>query len=710
MLSPETRHSTKDRVTNRSKKPLGPRPYPSTAEYATVHSNNKEETPLIRVPHSLDPGFNNDSRTSSNTKVVYSPYMYRPQSYPPLYYNYGYLPPPSSIANTATRVRPQFSHLTKNNFVGALPSTPIPSTYHVQYNYLYPPPQYDVQPPPTPPVPLMVEQSNIITENEIILDEGNILANVPDDSLPYESDEDIEKELRDRFQALCMSTDTDHSSPESVYHNSHVYGSQSTVGASCSNQEHLNTLQNQHCSHFNSSVNNHALVGRNSDDSLTSDDYATLRSSTISSQCLSPRPTSIIELRPKDFSPSKLNRNRNLNHTNPPLLNLPGPSASLKRSMSATTQRASLTLVNEESALGMYRETAKKTNDPRIQLEFAKYLLSLSTMFGDPNAKDGNTSIQKLLDEAIFWIKRLQKSGQPEAMFIFAGWLEKGMYNFPQNPDKALSLYKSSSKYGFVKSTYKVGHFYERKKEYSRAVQFYLKAASRGDVSANYRLGTAYLYGEIKLKPNLNHAMLYLSRSAKEANKDCPNGAYLYGTVLTGDFKLVDITTLHHDLEMGQEYIEKAARLGYCPALYRLGTCYEFGELGYPVNPLKSIEFFREGAEKGDPDCQMGLSGWYASGAEGILEQNDDLAHSWCFQAACKGLPKAEFAMGYYYEIGVGVPVDLHNANNWYIKAAAHGSQDAQRRLANGTNTIPLKRDIGAIRQEKHEQSDCIIS
>ncbi|ORX78798.1 HCP-like protein [Basidiobolus meristosporus CBS 931.73] len=359
----------------------------------------------------------------------------------------------------------------------------------------------------------------------------------------------------------------------------------------------------------------------------------------------------------------------------------------------------------------MYRETAKKTNDPRIQLEFAKYLISSSTIFGDPNAKDGNPALKKLLDEAIFWIKRLQKAGHPEAMYIFATWLEKGMYKFPQNLDKALSLYKSSSKCGFVKATFKVGEFYERRKEYSRAVQFYLKAASSGDVSANYRLGTAYLYGEIKLKQHLNQAMLYLARSAKEANVDCPDGAYLYGVILAGDFKKVDISTLHHDLEMGQEYVEKAASLGYSPALFRLGACYEFGELGYSVDPAKSIEYYREGAERGNPDCQMGLSGWFASGVEGILEQNDDLAYNWCFQAASKGLPKAEFAMGYYYEVGVGVPMDPHNANNWYLKAAAHGSQDAQRRLANGSSATPLRRDIGTMRRkEKHDQGDCVVS
>ncbi|KAK9765620.1 hypothetical protein K7432_005900, partial [Basidiobolus ranarum] len=65
--------------------------------------------------------------------------------------------------------------------------------------------------------------------------------------------------------------------------------------------------------------------------------------------------------------------------------------------------------------------------------------------------------------------------------------------------------------------------------------------------------------------------MLYLARSAKEADKECPDGAYLYGIILAGDYRATDVSTLHCDLNMGQEFITKAANLGYCPALHRLG-------------------------------------------------------------------------------------------------------------------------------------------
>ncbi|ORX91245.1 HCP-like protein [Basidiobolus meristosporus CBS 931.73] len=720
MLSSENMHSANDQAVDKSKKPLGPRPYPlkghlnepkSSTESHELPTNSHHSSPPMgpRPLHGKSPY----SPTQQPGSPTYPP---RPQGYPQLYYSYG-LPPnlapvnPHSVSPTAR------------------PAYPPPRTAP---GAVYPPPRlhipHSTSPSTLSPDSLTSSASTPLSDlpsSPISRYEGQASGHtgVRDStygSLSCSSSEDIEKDLKNKLQVSGMSSSTE-SIPKSNNLSPYTHHGHSDThldnptnrgynsDASYSNGESSQTSHsnaNYRYSHSDSSVNNLPVAKRRSIDSLdsySSDECDSLRASTVNSDQSSLRPTSIVELRPRDLSPGRANRNSCAT-----LLQLPGPGDGLKR---VTNHRASLTLVNEESALGMYRETAKKTNDPRIQLEFAKYLIFSSTTFGDPNGKDGNPSLKKLLDEAIFWIKRLQKSGQPEAMYIYATWLENGMYGFPQNLDKALALYKSSSKLGFIKSTFKVGYFCEKKKGYSKAVQFYLKAASGGSVSANYRLGLAYLHGEMKLKQNLNQAMLYLARAAKEADRECPDGAYLYGLILAGDYKLVDVSSLHFDLDMAQENIRKAADLGYSPALHRLGACYEFNELGFPSDPSKSITYYREGAEKGDPECQMGLSGWYASGAEGILEQNDDLAYSWCFQATSKGLPKAEFAMGYYYEIGVGVPADPQLANEWYVKAAAHGSLEAQRRLEGGSTNAPTKGEFETLkRKQKRERSDCIIS
>lgn len=45
------------------------------------------------------------------------------------------------------------------------------------------------------------------------------------------------------------------------------------------------------------------------------------------------------------------------------------------------------------------------------------------------------------------------------------------------------------------------------------------------------------------------------------------------------------------------------------------------------------------------------------------------------------GLPKAEYAVGYFTEMGIGCRRDPLEANVWYVKAAEHGDQRAVARL-----------------------------
>lgn len=67
---------------------------------------------------------------------------------------------------------------------------------------------------------------------------------------------------------------------------------------------------------------------------------------------------------------------------------------------------------------------------------------------------------------------------------------------------------------------------------------------------------------------------------------------------------------------------------------------------------------------------ELGLSGWYLTGAEGVLQQNDTEAYLWARKAAQAGLAKAEYAMGYFTEVGIGAPADMEGAKRWYWKAA----------------------------------------
>lgn len=56
------------------------------------------------------------------------------------------------------------------------------------------------------------------------------------------------------------------------------------------------------------------------------------------------------------------------------------------------------------------------------------------------------------------------------------------------------------------------------------------------------------------------------------------------------------------------------------------------------------------------------------TGSSGHFDKDESLALTFASKAARRGLPSAEFAMGYYAEVGVGRPKDLIEARAWYEK------------------------------------------
>lgn len=54
-----------------------------------------------------------------------------------------------------------------------------------------------------------------------------------------------------------------------------------------------------------------------------------------------------------------------------------------------------------------------------------------------------------------------------------------------------------------------------------------------------------------------------------------------------------------------------------------------------------------------------------------MIQQSDTEAYLWARKAAEKGLAKAEYALGYFTEVGIGVPQNLDEAKRWYYKAAS---------------------------------------
>ena len=127
--------------------------------------------------------------------------------------------------------------------------------------------------------------------------------------------------------------------------------------------------------------------------------------------------------------------------------------------------------------------------------------------------------------------------------------------------------------------------------------------------------------------------------------------------------------------------IEKAAYLGFAKAQSKMGLAYELCQLGCEFDPALSLHYSALAAKQGEPEAEMVISKWFLCGYEGLFEKNEELAFTYAQRAAQSGLATAEFAMGYFYEIGLQVPMSLTESRSWYQKAADHGNKDAAGRL-----------------------------
>ncbi|KAJ2799296.1 hypothetical protein H4R20_004496 [Coemansia guatemalensis] len=359
------------------------------------------------------------------------------------------------------------------------------------------------------------------------------------------------------------------------------------------------------------------------------------------------------------------------------------------------------------ASLEAYRNSIKRSKDPAAQLDFAKYVLEHANGIAqnEPNAKLAKKRYQMLAEEGLKWVRKLAGSGitvhrsniAAEAQFFLGTVHSRGIYGVPRDDGKAFSYYLQASKAQHAEANYRTAVCYEvgvgTRKDATRALQFYRKAAVQSNVPAMYKLGVILIKGLLGVSPAPKEGINWLKRGADNATPECPHS--LHELALCHEAK--DITGVIPDESYARQLYIKAGKLGYVPSQVRLGQAYEYGTLGCAVNAQKSVGWYTRAAEKNDPDAELALSGWYLTGAEPFLPQNDVEAYLWARRAADRGLAKAEYAVGYYYECGIGVArPDVKEAQRWYAKAAQKGNRRAIARLKElkqmGVSAMPQSR------------------
>lgn len=329
--------------------------------------------------------------------------------------------------------------------------------------------------------------------------------------------------------------------------------------------------------------------------------------------------------------------------------------------------------------LEMIRKAANaKPNDAPLQMLLIKKLVEASEVLVNtyPDLRMRNKMREKYVMDASKMLKRMVAANNTDAMFYLADCYGRGALGLESNDKEAFNLYQSAAKAGHAAAAYRTAVCCElgsedgggTRKDPVKAIQWYKRSATLGDTPAMYKMGMIQLKGLLGQTKNPREAVQWLKRAAERADAENPHALHELGLLFEApqspDGSIV------RDEVYSLSLFKQAAELGYKFSQFRLGCAYEYGLLGCAIDARQSIAWYSRAAVQEEHQSELALSGWYLTGSEGVLQQSDTEAYLWARKAAMAGLAKAEYAMGYFTEVGIGSPSSLEDAKRWYWRAA----------------------------------------
>lgn len=358
-------------------------------------------------------------------------------------------------------------------------------------------------------------------------------------------------------------------------------------------------------------------------------------------------------------------------------------------------------LLSNEQSMALYRANAKKSSDPDIVFEFAAFMLEASKTIVVPPAdptysnqleiEKANEKREGYIREALQLLKKIADRGHVMAQYTLADCYSNGIGTVKgrQDFDRAFPLFVAAAKHYHVDAAYRAGTCCEYgwgcRKDSAKAAHFYRAAASQQHPGAMFRLGQAEMNGELGLSKNPKEGITWLKRAAENATAEFPHA--LHELALCHENGVPNVIFV--DLDYAAELLGQAAELGYAPSAYKLGECYEYGKMGCQADPALSIHYYNIAAQQNHRDACFALTAWYLVGSPGVLPQSDTEAFLWAKRAADAGLAKAQYAVGYFYETGMGTPPSMADAMHYFRLAAEQGDKRAQTRLKGNPHTQP---------------------
>jgi TPR repeat protein len=335
----------------------------------------------------------------------------------------------------------------------------------------------------------------------------------------------------------------------------------------------------------------------------------------------------------------------------------PQPAPQSQRTSASSDEKPKVTVAELNQMREQFKE---RPNDFNLGLRFAKRLVEAAKVLSDENGRADPKQVarnrERYINDAHKIVKKMVSSGSTEAMFYMADCYGSGGLGLPIDPKEAFHLYQSAAKLNHPQSAYRVAVCCElgtdqgggTRRDPMKAIQWYKRAAILGDTPAMYKMGMILLKGLLGQQRDPRQAVSWLKRAAERADKDNPHALHelglLYESARPEDHIL-------RDERYAFDLFHQAAELGYKYSQYRLGSVFEYGALGCPIDQRQSIQWYSKAASQGEHQSELALSGWYLTGAtepsgETLVQVNEQEAFLWARKAASSGLAKAEFAMG----------------------------------------------------------------
>ena len=355
-------------------------------------------------------------------------------------------------------------------------------------------------------------------------------------------------------------------------------------------------------------------------------------------------------------------------------MNLAGPTEAPGAGRPQEEKRGSNPVTYQELDK-LRQKTQTSPEDQAIRFLLAKKLVEASTVLVNERAdqRTRDKAREDYVAQALKMLKKLSSNQYPEAMFYLGDCYSRGALGLQSDVKEAFTLYQSAAKANHSQAAYRVAVCCEMgqdegggtRKDPVKAMQWYKRAAQLGDVPAMYKMGIIQLKGLLGQPRNPREALVFLKKAAEQADAENPHALHELGLLHEKGSEGVP-----KDERYSKDLFIQCANLGYKFSQFRLGCAYEYGLMGCPVDPRQSIAWYSKAAVQEEHQSELALSGWYLTGSEGVLQQSDTEAYLWARKAAQAGLAKAEYAMGYFTEVGIGAPANLEDAKRWYWRAA----------------------------------------